>query len=571
MLHRVQIILMSLFLILGAGCSCEPEKCGPNNCSGCCNASGQCDKGNEPKACGEAGATCNVCAAPQTCAFAACSGGGTINSMGSSMATGRITYDFVPSRYSPASMSGGLEFAMTVKKPLRNAVVRVMSGTAIAGFGVTDDDGKFSFGFNPGTAAHQLTVLARTTTPPIQVEDNTDRNAVWALAKSIDSTGGTVDIHATHGWLGTKFDDATRNAAPFAILDSMYTASKAFITVRPAVAFPPLRVNWSPSNSPMQGDKTRGQISTSHFAFDDGEIYVLGREGADTDEFDSHVIVHEWGHFFEFNLARSDSPGGRHGPGDILDPRIAFGEAFGNAVASMVLPETTYADSSWRGSMITAFGFDTETEPTPTDDPTPSAFSESSVLRALFDLYDTPSDGTFDQLSLGLGPIYDVLTGHQKNTPALTTMGSFITGLKAQPGSNAVAIDNLLAHYRIGAITSDFGTGDALLLGMYVTVPQLPFTGSIDLGGGSEPNSWQQNQYYVFTGNGSALTLTAQATQDVALKCYQNGKVLKEADATTGGTETISLNSESGKTYVLVLTGFGTMMGDYPVNVGISQ
>jgi hypothetical protein len=70
----------------------------------------------------------------------------------------------------------------------------------------------------------------------------------------------------------------------------------------------------------------------------ENEIYVLGKALVDTDEFDSHVIVHEWGHYFDANLARSDSPGGRHGPGDVLDPRIAFGEAWGNAVASMETP-----------------------------------------------------------------------------------------------------------------------------------------------------------------------------------------------------------------------------------------
>ena len=45
----------------------------------------------------------------------------------------------------------------------------------------------------------------------------------------------------------------------------------------------------------------------------------------------------------------------------------------------MVLPETVYADSSWSGGTLHSFGFDTENEPNPTDDPQPSGFSESSV------------------------------------------------------------------------------------------------------------------------------------------------------------------------------------------------
>jgi len=32
-------------------------------------------------------------------------------------------------------------------------------------------------------------------------------------------------------------------------------------------------------------------------------IDVLGKAGADADEFDSHVIVHQWGHFSEATWA----------------------------------------------------------------------------------------------------------------------------------------------------------------------------------------------------------------------------------------------------------------------------
>jgi hypothetical protein len=465
-------------------------------------------------------------------------------------------------------MSGGLEFTKTVRKPVRNALVRVVSGTAVVGTGFTDEDGTYNFGFNPGTQAHKVTVIARSLQPLIQVEDNTEKNAVWALAKPIDNQGGTVDIHATNGWNRTRFDAATRNAAPFAVLDSMYTASKAFLAVRPAV-FPPLRVNWSPLNAPMTGDKKAGLIGTSSFAFDDEEIYVLGKDGVDTDEFDSHVIVHEWGHYLEKNLSRSDSPGGKHGPGDILDPRIAFGEAWGNAVASMVLPETIYSDTSWRGAELSSFGFDAESEPNPTDDPQPNGFSESSVLRALFDLYDTPSDGPFDQVALGLGPIYDVLVGFQRNTNALTTIASFITGLKKLPGSNAVAIDALMLHYNIKSITSEYGEGDADLASMYTKIEALPYSGNVALGGGNQPNSWQQNQYYVFTASGNAVTMSAQASQDVSFKVYLNGKVLAEVDKTTSGIEKTTLATESGKIYVMAVTGFGERMGDYPVSVSI--
>jgi hypothetical protein len=294
---------------------------------------------------------------------------------------------------------------------------------------------------------------------------------------------------------------------------------------------------------------------------------VLGKDGVDTDEFDAHVIVHEWGHYFEANLSRSDSPGGRHGPGDVLDPRIAFGEAWGNSVASMVLPETTYTDTNWSQGTLTGFGFDAETAPTPTDDPVPSAFSESSVLRVLYDVYDGKNE-PFDQFGVGLGPIIDVLTGPQKTTEAVTTLASFITGLKARAGVDQAGLDALLGTYDIGPVTTIWGDGDPLLRGMYTEAP-LPFDDSIGLGGGNSSNSWEQNQYYVVTGTGGTISVSAAAAQDVGIAAYRLGQLVAGADSTLSGTETFSFSSLRGAKYVVILTGFGQTPGNYTVTMSI--
>ena len=44
--------------------------CGPANCSGCCNASGQCVAGTSNSACGTLGAACAVC--PLFCTATGC-------------------------------------------------------------------------------------------------------------------------------------------------------------------------------------------------------------------------------------------------------------------------------------------------------------------------------------------------------------------------------------------------------------------------------------------------------------------------------------------------------------------
>ena len=491
-------------------------------------------------------------------------GGGTT---GTITVTGHVTYDFVPETYSVGG-TAVLDFARATQRPVRRGVVQVIQGTTILSATATGGDGSFSISYTPaGSGQLLLYALSQSVEPSISVKDNTDNNLLWAVGSMISGRNETVNLHAAHGWNGTAYDNAARAAAPFAILDSMFTASRAFMAARPSVAFPPLGVNWSPHNVPQSGDKTQGLIGTSHFAPAENQIYVLGKEGADTDEFDSHVIVHEWGHFFEANLSRSDSPGGRHGPGDILDPRIAFGEAWGNSVAAMVLPETMYIDTNWNGASMSGFGFDAETEPNPSDDPTPSGFSESSVLRVLYDVFDGNNE-SFDNFGVGLGPITDVLTGPQKSTDAMTTLASFVTALKAQPGVNGSALDTLLAHSQIGPITTVFGDGDPGLRGMY-TDAALPYSATMALGGGNPANSWEQNQYYVFTGTGQTVTVSATSPEDVAVTAFRKGVKVGAADANTSGTESFTFSSQQGVTYVMVLTGFGATAGNYDIDVSI--
>lgn len=502
-------------------------------------------------------------------------GGGTpLPTPTSKTLSGKVTYDFVPATYSSLTGTGTLGFNQSTQRPVRNAVVQVRQGTSILATTNTDEQGNYQVTYKPAaTGALSLEVLAKTSSPQIQVEDNTDGNAIWAIGGSIAPTATSLNLNAGHGWTGTAYTSNQRAAAPFAVLDSMYTAARAFMAVR-TVNFPALKVNWSPDNVPQGGEKANGFISTSHFSPSENEIYILGKEGVDTDEFDSHVIVHEWGHYFENNLSRSDSPGGPHGSGDILDPRIAFGEGYGNAIAAILLPESLYVDTLWRGDGLTAFGIDAERPlpDSPNDDPNPGVFSEMSVHRLLYDLYDSgTNESVYDTVSVGLGPIYDVLVSSQKTTPAMTTIASFITALKAQPGVNAAAVNTLLAHYSMGPITTDWGEGDTDMADIYVGVGPLPYSDTGTLYGGYEYNNRPQNQYFVFVGNGSQVTVSANSTYDVGIELYKQGVVVGFADKYTTGTESFSVTTQTNAIYVLVLTGFKQTTGSYSATVSITS
>jgi hypothetical protein len=252
-------------------------------------------------------------------------------------------------------------------------------------------------------------------TPTVIIEDNTNSDAVYGgITAAINlETDNSVDVNFPSGWSGSAASgsySSTRMAAPFAILDDIYTSVAKFLSARPSISFPELKVNWSIDNIASSGDKSDGNIRTSHWSKTESELYILGKADSDTDEYDTHIIVHEWAHYFESSLSRSDSIGGSHSGGDILDPRLAFGEGFATALSAMMLyPNVTYFDTLGTGQQ-SGWGMNLESG---SDSSNPGWFSERSVQLILFDLFDSDSD-TNDTVSLGIGPIYDVMVGEQK-------------------------------------------------------------------------------------------------------------------------------------------------------------
>ncbi len=168
-----------------------------------------------------------------------------------------------------------------------------------------------------------------------------------------------------------------------------------------------------------------GEIGTSFYSGD--RLFLLGKDGDDAEEFDDHVIVHEWGHYFEDNFSRSDSIGGAHGLGNLLDMRVAFGEGWATALSGMALDNASYCDTLWFGGTLSGFEIDIESE---TNEGIPGWYNEISVMKIIYDLWDTNDDGA-DNSSIGFAPIYDAMTGPQVVTPAFTSIFTFATELKA--------------------------------------------------------------------------------------------------------------------------------------------
>lgn len=512
----------------------------------------------------------------------------TITSGGTIHISGTLTYDFIP------ATTAKLNYLAVTQKPMRNVYLELLNAAndAVISSMSTSDLGAYDFTISAAGSV-KLRIYAEMKSPSVIIQDNTNGNAAYALVTPAYSiTTSTVkDIRAVSGWSGSNGAGsytATRVAAPFAILDSIYTITKKIQTARPAVTYPQLKVNWSINNIPTSGTISLGQIGTSHYNSSTNQLYILGKADVDTDEYDNHVIVHEWGHFFEANLSRSDSPGGSHGFGEVKEMSLAFGEGWGNALSAMAFdPDVYYSDTSGAKQQS---GFQMSLEST--TDTNKGWFSEVSIEEILYDIYDSTNEAG-DAISQGIGPIIDVLMGYQKTTPAATSIFTFIYGLKTADATLSANLDTLLATKSIASITDPYGTGETNNGGW---ADNLPIYQTITLGGAAVPlslygnfgndsfyglyNTAYNNKYLKFVASSSTTRLTVSSTDTFEIDVYKNGVNVSSNTqlrssaaafgpfsyniATTPGTEyTVQLLSDEGAIFadaIISLTVTGTAL-----------
>ena len=68
----MKLLSIGLAVLLLSACTPPTPPCGPTTCTGCCDASGQCQGGSAPTACGQFGGACNSCGLGQGCSLGAC-------------------------------------------------------------------------------------------------------------------------------------------------------------------------------------------------------------------------------------------------------------------------------------------------------------------------------------------------------------------------------------------------------------------------------------------------------------------------------------------------------------------
>ena len=479
--------------------------------------------------------------------------------------SGSITFDHVPNDPS----SGSLDYDSITQDPVPGVTVEAVNGAGtVLESTVTDGNGAYTMVVPPNTdlAIRVKAEMVQTSGAQwdVRVIDNTSLDALYTFQGSFANTGSTNSVrslNAASGWDGVSYS-SPRVAGPFAILAPIYESLQSFAAIDSDVVFPSIEFNWSVNNRAGMNDNVsfldniaNGDIGTSSFVTtSDGsrKVLILGDANDDTDEYDEHVVIHEWGHYFENQLSRSDSIGGPHGLGDRLDPRVALSEGFGNALSGMITGDSIYRDSFGFGQGQ-GFGFNVENN----NNQNEGWFNEGSTQSILFDIFDSVDDSA-DTLSAGLGPIYEAFTSPiYTESNFFTTIFSFVEAYNSINPGDATAVNALTAAQSING-TGAAGIGET---NNGIVSTSLPIYNNAVVGGGAievctndtngEDNKLGNRIYIAFnvTSPGAhtfTMTRTSGSTNtDPDFFTSQTGVILAIAQSGVSNTETdvVSLNT----------------------------
>ena len=481
--------------------------------------------------------------------LAACGGGGGGGGVSSGPATvsGTARYESVPVQ----SDGSGLNYAGTVARPIRGATVQLLDASGnLIGSTVTDSAGGYSFSLASGGNV-QVRVRAELKRSAganydVTVRDNTASNAIYVLDSGVFAASGSVsrNLTAASGWGGANYS-GTRAAAPFAILDVAYQGVQKVLTVAPSATLPALQVFWSRRNVPSDGDPAQGMIGTSFFTTGGAgspALYLLGAEDIDTDEYDDHVVAHEFGHYLQYAVSRDDSIGGPHSDTDKLDMRVAFSEGFGNAWSAMQLGSAVYFDTRLT-RQASGFSFSVADRPTGNL----GWYSEASLQYLIYMVHQDPA--------LGFQPIYEALS-QLRTSPAFSSAFSMAAALKIARPAQASTITSLWQDQNITS-NDAYGSGEmnagAPTVAQAVPVYKLHMASqgtaqtycvNGEAGVNNKLSNWMFVRFAVASGGSHTITLSYLSGATPPSLSNPNF-VLLRSDGTVSAAEAFTANTES--------------------------
>lgn len=396
--------------------------------------------------------------------------------------TGRLLFERVALS---SAASVGLDYSNISSQPARGIVIEAVQANGgrcsdtVVDATISDGAGDYGLIVASGQSvcvrarAQMASAASSGASWNINVSDNARSNSPYYFllsATPITAPALLGDRVASSGWNNsTEQYTSTRAAAPLSILDTACEALDTVLQRDNSLSLSTLNIRWGQDNKSLEGDLSLGEIGGpfySLYKITSGasvsfshNIFLLGDADADTDEYDQHVIAHEFAHFFSQDQSRSDSVGGSHGINDLLDMSVAFEEGFASAFSGItlaaVLPDPQlYRDTVGVGQQL-SFSFNLDRR----FGSHAGWYSESSAHYVVYNAFDSVNAGA-DSLSLGFSSIYNAWV-EQRDTDASVSLFSFINSLKRQLSfADKLKLDTLVAAENVEAVSDDFGSNE---------------------------------------------------------------------------------------------------------------
>jgi FlgD Ig-like domain len=349
--------------------------------------------------------------------------------------------------FGPAGFTGS-----DVNLPIRLADVEVRdfnNSLVVLGTGATDLNGTFTINCVDNQIrdvyVRVLTKADQTPSFKARVLNNPTSNAVYALVTPpYPAHTPTVDIDFTASpVVATQSPSSTTIGEPFNIFDQ---ALDAFDFIASLTGSRPTRL--------MTLFWYKGSLDGTYYSHGDASIHLLGG-GSDSDGYDDTVILHEIGHYTEYNLANSNNPGGAHSLSGYYALTLTWSEGWATFFENMVRnwkgfgrPDL-YVDTN--GTTGTGGAFISYSVENPVYGQ-PGANNEITVNALLWDIVDTPAvadltPGTDDDaLNLANGPadFWDVFVNYIRTATSIS-LEDFWDGWFARGHDEQAAMQALFA------------------------------------------------------------------------------------------------------------------------------
>ncbi len=314
--------------------------------------------------------------------------------------------------------------------PIRNAPVEVQrSSGKVVGSTITDDSGRYCMAYpkESNQSFGHVVVYARHDPTNVQVglflfdevEEKfrfTDHHFFKTFPDDDNTFSVELDLTATAGTMGGIFN----------IMDTMAKGHRFFQAVTGNTPPKVHAASWEeiPGSFFVTQEECEeiveggvlGVEGDCIFIRADGFIF-FGESFGDLDNYDDDIILHEYGHFLTHNFSKDVSRGGTHTLFDSSqDVRLAWSEGWATFFSSAMRSNPVNVDVGVDGTPNFSFSIDSNELLFPE---IPNAFrlrdlavrttNELAVASVLWDIFDGAGDEAFDTLSLGFGPIWDVL------------------------------------------------------------------------------------------------------------------------------------------------------------------